>query len=178
MKPQQGRKVLVVLSDGLDRGSKETMNDAIDAADRANLEVCAIYFKGEAERETGGFPQGGHRGGGGYPGGGGGYPGGGGGYPGGGRSGGDHRGEAQGDGRKIMQQIAQRTGGMFFEARKKDNIEEIFGLVASGLHQQYLLSYTPDRPGDEGEFHKIVVKTANADYTVETREGYYGPPQN
>jgi VWFA-related protein len=77
-----------------------------------------------------------------------------------------------------MQEIAQRTGGMFFEAKKKDNLEETFTLIASGLHQQYLLTYTPDRPGDEGEFHKIVLKTTNGDYTVEVREGYYGPPQD
>ncbi len=176
MKTQHGHKALIVLSGGVDRGSKETMNDAIDAADRANLEVCTIYFKGEAEREPGTYPQGGHHGGG-YPGGGGGYPGGGGGWPGGGgsRRGGSN--EPQVDGKKMMQEIAQRTGGMFFEAKKRDNIEDAFGLVASGLHQQYLLAYTPDQTGDEGEFHKIVLKTTNADYTVEVREGYYNPDE-
>ena len=78
MKPKDGRKALVVFSDGVDRGSKETMNDAVDAADRAQLAIYTVYFKGEQER-SGGYPgmgNGGHRGGG-YPGGGGGYPGGG-----------------------------------------------------------------------------------------------------
>ena len=32
MKPKDGRKALVVFSDGEDRGSKENLNDAIDAA--------------------------------------------------------------------------------------------------------------------------------------------------
>lgn len=180
MKPKTGRKALVVFSDGADRGSKETLNDAIDAADRANLEVCTIYFKGEAERQQGGFPGGGRRGGvgGGWPGGGGGggWPGGGGGYPGGG--GGGRRGptsEAGVDGRKIMQQIAQRTGGMFFEAKKKDDIDQIYGWIASGLQQQYLLTYTPDKVDTDGDFHKIALKANNSDYTVETREGYYAP---
>lgn len=36
MKTKDGRKALVVFSDGEDRGSKESLNDAIDAADRAN----------------------------------------------------------------------------------------------------------------------------------------------
>ena len=178
MKPKQGRKALVVFSDGADRGSKETLNDAIDAADRANLEVCTIYFKGEQERQQNGFPGGrrGGMGGGGYPGGGGGWPGGGGGYPGGGGSG--RRGpasEAGVDGRKIMQQIAQRTGGQFFEAKKKENLEEIYNLIATALRQQYLLTYTPDKVDTEGEFHKIVLKANNAELTVETREGYYAP---
>ena len=47
MKPKDGRKALVVFSDGADRGSKETLNDAIDAADRANVSIYTIYFKGE-----------------------------------------------------------------------------------------------------------------------------------
>ena len=79
MKPKDGRKALVVFSDGADRGSKETLNDAIDAADRANVSIYTIYFKGEEQRDSSnGFPgQGGRRGGmgGGWPGGGGGgYP--------------------------------------------------------------------------------------------------------
>ena len=43
----------------VDRGSKDTLNDAVDAADRANLAVYTIYFKGEEERSMGGFPGGG-----------------------------------------------------------------------------------------------------------------------
>jgi len=49
MKPKDGRKALVVFSDGADRGSKETLNDAVDAADRANVAIYTIYFKGEQE---------------------------------------------------------------------------------------------------------------------------------
>src|SRR5580658_5605151 len=95
MEPKDGRKALVVFSDGADRGSKETLNDAVDAADHANVAIYTIYFKGEQENNGfgNGYPGGrrGGMGGGGYPGGGGGYPGGGGGYPGGG--GGRRRGD-------------------------------------------------------------------------------------
>jgi len=175
MKPKDGRKALVVFSDGVDRGSKETLNDAIDAADHAGVEVFTICFKGEEERGQGGFPgSGGHHGGMG----GGGYPGGGGGWPGGGGGGGRHPGGTnapQFDGKKIMQEIASRTGGQFFEAKKKDNLEDIYGLIAGALRQQYLLTYTPDQVDTEGDFHKIVLKTSNTDLTVITREGYYPP---
>jgi VWFA-related protein len=174
MMPKSGRKALIVFSDGGDRGSKETLNDAIDAADRANLQVFTIYFKGE-EDHSGGFPgNSGHHGGmggGGYPGGGGGYPGGGGG----GHHGGNPKSEAGVDGKKIMEQIASRTGGQFFEAKKKDNLDEIYNQIAASLRQQYLLSYTPDKVDTEGEFHKIVLKTDKTDLNVITREGYYAP---
>ena len=183
MKPKDGRKALVVFSDGVDRGSKETLNDAVDAADHANVAVYTIYFKGEQERPAGsGFPGGGgghHGGGGGYPGGGGGggYPGGGGGYPGGG--GGHHGGGGESqpgvDGKKIMEKIATRTGGRYFEAKKKDNLDEIYGQIAEELRGQYLLTYTPDVVDHEGGFHKIALKANKDDLLVVTREGYYAP---
>jgi VWFA-related protein len=180
MKPKDGRKALVVFSDGSDRGSKETLNDAVDAADRAGVAVYTIYFKGEQERGEGGFPgQGGHHGGGGWPGGGGGgYPGGGGGgYPGGGggRRGGGGQSESGVDGKKIMEKIATRTGGRYFEAKKKDNLDEIYGQIAEELRGQYLLTYTPDLVDKEGGYHKIALKANKDDLTVATREGYYAP---
>jgi len=182
MKSKEGRKALVVFSDGEDRGSRENLNDAIDAADRANLAVYTVYFKGQEDRQLSeGFPGGGRRsgggwpggGGGGYPGGGGGYPGGGGGYPGGGGGGGHRGGGSSIDGKKIMDQIATRTGGRYFEAKKKDNLEEIYNSIAEELRGQYLLSYTPDKPDNDEEFHKIALKPKNADLTAVTREGYY-----
>jgi len=181
METKDGRKALVVFSDGADRGSKETLNDAIDAADHANVVVYTIYFKGEQENNGSGFPgQGGRRGGmggGGYPGGGGGgYPGGGGGYPGGGGRRGPDTTAANGvDGKKIMEKIATRTGGRYFEAKKKDNLEEIYGQIAEELRGQYLLTYTPDVADKEGGFHKIALKANKDDLQVVTREGYFAP---
>lgn len=184
MKQKEGRKALVIFSDGQDHGSRETLNDAIDAADRANLTIYTIYFKGQGERSENPFPSNGRHGGGypggggGYPGGGGGYPGGGGGYPGGrggypGGGGGDAKSEA--DGKKTMEKIATRTGGRYFEAKKKENLEDIYNQIGEELRNQYVLTYTPDQKINEDEYHKIVVKAKRDDLSVATREGYYGP---
>lgn len=168
MKPKDGRKALLLFSDGVDRGSKETLNESLDAAEHANVTVYTIYFKGEQEHSYGnGFPGGGHHGGMGWPGGG--YPGSGGGYPG-------RRGdEPSVDGKKIMEQIATRTGGRYFDTKKKEDLGEIYGLIADELHGQYLLSYTPDKVDNDGGYHKIALKANNAEYTVTTREGYFAP---
>ncbi len=165
MKPKDGRKALLLFSDGVDSGSKETLNEAMDAAEHANVSVYTIYFKGEQERDSGGFPGTGRHGGMG-----GNWPGGGGGYPGGRRSE-----EPQVDGKKIMDQIATRTGGRYFDTKKKEDLAEIYGLIADELHGQYLLTYTPDKLDNEGGYHKIVLKANNGDYTVTTREGYFAP---
>jgi VWFA-related protein len=178
MLKEQGRKALIVLSDGVDRGSKESLNEAIDAAEKANVSVYTVYFKGEEEHSGGGPGMGRHGGGGGgYPGGGGGYPGGGGGYPGGGgrRGGPTGSSEKSVDGKKILEQIASRTGGVFFEAKKKDSFDEVYAQIGSELHGQYLLTYTPDKrtDGDSEGFHKISLKPKDDKFVVITREGYY-----
>ena len=192
MQPKPGLKTLVVFSDGVDRSSKETQSEAIDAAERAGAQVYTIYFRGGSIRPSdfpgmgrrgAGYPGGGPAGPGGYPGGPGGYPGGPGGYPGGpggpGYPGGPQPGgklpEAPIDGKKVMQDIAQRTGGQFYEAKRAGSIGEIYDQVAKDLHAQYVLVYTPDQADDEGGYHKVVLKPNNKDLHVIMREGYYAP---
>ena len=74
MPKQKGRKALIILSDGVDRGSKETLVKAIEAAQRADTIIYAIYFKGEEHHCRTINPRRRRLPGGGYPGGG--YPGG------------------------------------------------------------------------------------------------------
>jgi VWFA-related protein len=176
MKKEQGRKALIILTDGVDRGSKETLNSAIESAQRADTVIYAIYFKGEEQHDnSGGFPGGGRRGGmgGGWPGGGypgGGYPGGGGGYP----RGGQRPTEAKVDGKKVLEQICGETGGRMFEVTKKENPDQIYTTIAEELRSQYILGYTPDKSvADTGGYHRIVLTANKKDLFVQTRQGYY-----
>jgi VWFA-related protein len=182
MKPKQGRKALIVFSAGVDRSSKETQSEAIDAAEHAGASVYTLYFRGGQEKLSD-FPGMDRRNGGGYPGGPGGYPGGPGGYPGGGYPGGGYPGGQPGgnpqrapvDGKKVMQDIARRTGGEFYEAKRSVNLSDIYDQLAKLLHAQYVLAYTPDQPDDEGGYHKVVLTPKNKDLHVTMREGYYAP---
>ncbi|HMH14491.1 MAG TPA: VWA domain-containing protein [Edaphobacter sp.] len=175
MSKQKGRKALIILSDGVDNGSKETLVSAIEAAQRADTIVYAIYFKGEEphnESNRGGGRQGGI----GYPGGrGGGYPGGGGGYPG-GRGGGNpgSRGNTPHvDGKKVLERMAQETGGRLFEVSKKQTVGQIYTQIAEELRAQYRLGYTPDQATAADGFHQIDLTTRRKDLIVQTRDGYY-----
>ncbi len=171
LRKQPGRKAIIVLTDGVDRGSKESLNSAIEAAQRSDTAVYAIYFKG-AEQNSNNPGMGRRRGGmggGGWPGGGSGYPGGGGGgYPGGGQ-----RPEPQThvDGKKILQQLCGETGGMLFEA-KKQKVDEVYTSIAEELRSQYILAFTPDKSAESG-FHKLALTVKRKDMTVQTRAGYY-----
>jgi VWFA-related protein len=176
MKKQQGRKALVVLSDGVDRGSKTYLESAIESAQRADTVIYSIYFA-ESRHDEGQRP--GHgmgRGGGGWPGGGGGWPGGGGGYPGGGGGGrgGQRPSESpRTDGKKILERISKETGGRFFEVTKKETVGDIYTSIVEELRTQYSMGYTPDKDSTATGYHHIQLTVKKKDLTVQTRDGYY-----
>jgi VWFA-related protein len=183
MKKQQGRKALVILSDGVDRGSKTFLERAIESAQRADTVVYSIYFadshredRNEGQRRGGGMG----RGGGGWPGGGGGWPGGGGGWPGGGGGGRGgpgggqrHPEEPRTDGKKILERISRETGGRFFEVSKKESVGEIYSSIVEELRTQYSMGYTPDKDSAASGYHHVTLAAKRKDLTVQTREGYY-----
>jgi VWFA-related protein len=155
MRKQHGRKALVVLTDGDDRGSMETLARAIAMAQRAETVVYAIYFKGEQH----GY--GGHHGGG---------FGGRGGFPGGGQRGGENR----PDGKKVLEQITGETGGRMFEVSGKQTFTAIYTQIAEELRSQYRLGYTPDAATAAEGFHRVELTVPkDKKLIVQTRDGYY-----
>jgi hypothetical protein len=192
MSKQTGRKAIIILSDGGDRGSRETLVKSIEAAQRADTIIYAIYFKGEQPHQDrpqhggGGYPGGGGGGypGGGYPGGrypGGGYPGGGypgGGYPGGGNGGGNNGGNYPNgpghiDGKKNLERMAQETGGRFFEVKKNQDVAQIYNQIAEELRAQYRLGYTPSQDAAANGYHRIELTLHQKGLLIQTRDGYY-----
>lgn len=153
MRKQAGRKAFILLSDGVDTGSKVSIADAIEAAQRADTMVYSVRFYDEQ-----------------------GY---GGGYIGGPRMG--RRGPPRArvpmrlppDGKKVLERLAKETGGGFFEVSRKLPIEEIFRRVEEELRNQYNLGYTPDQAAAPGGYHKIHLATKQKGLVVQARDGYY-----
>lgn len=169
MKKQKGRKALILLTDGVDEGSKTILYDAIRAAQRSDTLVYSILF---TDREAYGQQQGGRpsinlgglgrmgRGGmGGGPMGGG---------------GGRGQGNAQRpDGKKILQQISRETGGGFFEVSKKETIGDIYAKIDEELRNQYSIGYVSDQGSSAGAFRRITLTVKKSGATVQAPEGYY-----
>ena len=166
MKKQQGRKALVILTDGVDRGSKESLHEALEAALRADTLIYCILFaeKEEGHGNGGGF--GGPRMGGGGMGGGGMGGGRGGGYP-------RRTEESRPDGKKILEQMAQTSGGRFFEVSKKETLDKIYADLDEELHNQYVLGYSPGKDDATTGYHKLHLTVKQKDTQVQTRDGFY-----
>jgi VWFA-related protein len=159
MSKQQGRKALIVLSDGVDHGSRETMAEAIATAQRSDTIIYSILFADEEDNYSrpGGFGMGGHGGGMGGSRGGGRYP----------------PQEQRPDGKKILEQISKETGGRMFKVTKKETVDAIYAEIEEDLRNQYSLAYTPDKGNTVG-YHKIhLLVPKQKDVTVNARDGYY-----
>jgi VWFA-related protein len=151
MQKQQGRKAIVILTDGEDRGSMETISSAIAAAQRSETVVYAIYFKGE-QHGYGGYGHGGY----------------------GGRGGGGRGGEQHVDGRKVLAQITGETGGRMFEVSGKQTFATIYTQIAEELRSQYRLGYVPDANSASEGFHRVDLSLPkDKKLFIQTRDGYY-----
>ena len=154
MKKQTGRKALILLTDGEDRGSKVTLARSLEAAQRSDTIVYAIYYKGEesgGQRGFGGGPRGS--------------------WP--GPGGGSGAGNRNGDGKKVLERITQETGGQVFEVTKKHPVDEIYKEIARELRSQYRIEFTPDQATGGDGYHQIDLTTKDNKLFVQTRDGYY-----
>jgi VWFA-related protein len=151
MKKQTGRKALVLLTDGVDTSSKDTMTDAIMSAQKSDTLVYSVYFT-----DSDAYPQqhggifdpprmGGRRGG---------------------------MGQNRPDGKKVLQRLADDTGGTFYE-RKKQTLDDIYRQLQEELRSQYSLGYTPDKDTGRG-YRRLKVTTRDKGLIVRARDGYYG----
>jgi VWFA-related protein len=152
MSKQQGRKALIILSDGVDHGSRVGIMTAIETAQRADTVVYSILFKdsegfGGGAVSMGPFGNGRH-------------------------GGGRGPGEQRVDGKKVLEQISKETGGRLFEVSKKEPVEKIYAEIEEELRNQYSLGYTPDKNTGPG-YHKLHVTTKQKELVVQARDGYY-----
>jgi VWFA-related protein len=157
LKKIQGRKAMILLTDGDDHGSRTSLSECIESAQRADTIVYSIYFvDNESPLSQGGFsgPGMGRHGG-----------------MGGGR--GRPQPQARGDGKKVLERISKETGGTFFEVSKKLPLEKIYEQIEEQLRSQYNLGYTPDKSDAGAGFRKIKVAAKGKGLVVQARDGYY-----
>lgn len=147
LKPQDGRRVVLLFSDGADAPLNFKLNnlsfmDVMRRAQEADVMVYAIGLEGGSQLPMGG---GGGFGRGGF--------------------GGSNRPDPG------LAAIAAETGGGYFELRRAEDLSATFARVADELHRQYLLGFEPAKL--DNKMHKLEVRTARPGMKVRARKEYY-----
>lgn len=127
-KASEGRRALVVFTDGDDvasRGSADTARAALQAKD------VVLYVAGQGRAA-------------------------------------DDR-----DLRDRLRHLAEETGGSGFFAEKMSELDEQFAEVLQNIGNQYVLTYSPDRPMGDGAWRALRVDVAKPKLTVRARQGYF-----
>lgn len=151
MKKQSGRKALILLTDGVDNGSKVPLARAVEAAQMADTLVYGIRI---ADPEGPNFGQRrGRMSGRGTP-----SP-----YAYGDRL----------DGQKVLQRLCQPTGGAYFDVSGKLPIGTIYTQLEQELRSQYSLGYTPEHAVNGAAYRRIRLSVKRDGVSVQTRDGYY-----
>lgn len=178
MRHIQGRKAVVIFTDGVDTTSRRSSYQSTIASTE---ETDSLFYtiRYDTQRDMSG-------GGGNYP-----QPGRGGGNNrrvtmadilasiitggsvniGGGGMGGSSSTEYE-TGRKYLETIAVNSGGRKFEAQSMTNVQAAFSGIAEELRRQYSLGYYPESVGKIGERKQIKVRVARPSVVVRAKNSY------
>jgi Ca-activated chloride channel homolog len=160
---QQGRRVVLVFTDGMDAPFNPTAqnNSLKDVMKRAEEEDVMVYAIGLASSDPRGYGYGGYRRG---------FGGGGFGRGGFGSGFGGRRPAFTDKPDEGLPKIAAATGGGYFELTSTNDLGATFARVADELHHQYALGFTPEKL--DGKMHSLDVKLAGEGQTVRARRSY------
>ncbi|HYL38619.1 MAG TPA: VWA domain-containing protein [Bryobacteraceae bacterium] len=136
LKGQVGRKVLVLITDGEDQGSSYKIQQAIEAAQKADALIYGFYYVDRAFYMGQGLVFGGVN-------------------------------------DSALRLMCTETGGRVFHIDRKNPLQDAFRELQDEMRSQYAIGYTPSNSARDGSFRKIEIRTANKDWKVQARKGYY-----
>ena len=80
-------------------------------------------------------------------------------------------------GDKVLQQLADSTGGRAFFPYKMKDIKNSFAAIEDELRSQYVISYHPADFDADGHYRSIQITALKKDLQVRARTGYFAPKQ-
>jgi len=134
---ETGRKAVILLTDGGDQGSDVKLEDAIRAAQSAEV-ICYVIMIADRGMSFG------------------------------------YEGAASG----AMHKLADQTGGRVIDVGNNQvKLRQAFNEIGLELRSQYMVGYVPTNLALDGKYRKIELKTANEEYKVQARKGYFAPKE-
>jgi VWFA-related protein len=80
-------------------------------------------------------------------------------------------------GDRVLQQLADSTGGRAFFPYKMKDIKNAFAAIEDDLRSQYAISYHPADFDADGRYRSIQITALKKDLQVRARTGYFAPKQ-
>lgn len=77
------------------------------------------------------------------------------------------------DGLRLLQLIADRTGGRVIHADWSRDLGRVFDSLIREYRQRYILCFTPERVGRDDGWHRLEVRLRNRPGKVRARSGYW-----
>jgi len=78
------------------------------------------------------------------------------------------------DGDKILQALAEETGGRAFYPYHVDDLDQSFQDIGDELRNQYSIAYNASTHSLDGRYHKIKIEVPeHKGYQVRARKGYF-----
>jgi Ca-activated chloride channel family protein len=77
------------------------------------------------------------------------------------------------EGDKILEDLAEETGGRAFFPYRVDDLDQSFQDIGDELRSQYTLAYNPTNYIPNGKYHKINIKVDRKGLQIRHRRGYY-----
>lgn len=143
--PDVVRRVMILISDGEDNLSNHTRTEAIEMAQRTSVVIYTISTSTEWIQLSQTDPL---------------------------RMADRKMHLTEGD--KILQDLAEETGGRAFFPYHVDDLDQSFQDIGDELRNQYSITYNPANFVPNGRYHKIKVEVLNHNgYEVRARRGYY-----
>src|SRR5437879_251977 len=143
--PDVVRRVMILISDGEDNLSNHTRADAIEMAQRTSVVIYTISTSTQWVSLSQTDPN----------------------------KTGDRKYHLT-DGDKILQELAEETGGRAFFPYHVDDLDQSFQDIGDELRNQYSIAYLPTNYILDGRYHKIRIEVPDhKGYQVRARRGYF-----
>jgi Ca-activated chloride channel family protein len=78
---------------------------------------------------------------------------------------------------KVLQRIADATGGRWFEPFQVTDVANAFSQIQADLRSQYALAYRPADFKHDGRYRTIEIMAEHKGLKVHSRHGYYAPTE-
>ena len=143
--PDVVRRVMILISDGDDNLSTHTRSDAIEMAQRTSVVIYAISTNTQWVSLSETDPL---------------------------KT--SDRKYHKTDGDKILQSLAEETGGRAFFPYHVDDLDQSFQDIGDELRNQYSIAYIPTNYVLDGRYHRIRIEVPeHKGYQVHARQGYF-----